>query len=246
MITGRLLDAAKGKPTSGTVIIHEANIMVNADSNGRFNFSLPGGVFSFKAIGPGTAATNLEIKVDRDLSMDIELFEKTVELDEVTISTTHPDVNVVSLQPGALTLEIAELKKIPAFLGEVDISRAVIALPGVSTVGEGSTGFNVRGGSIDQNLILMDGIPVFNSSHLLGFFSIFNPDLVHDFTLNKGPIPADKGGRVSSVLSVNQKGPDKESLGLSASVGPLNSKLFLNIPFSVSIRPISGSIKSGS
>ncbi len=229
-VTGRLLDAVTGKPLPGTIMVNEENVLVNADSDGNFSLSLPRGSFAVKAIGPGTVASNLELTVDGNIAIEIELFEKTVELEEVTISTAHPDVNVVSVQPGASTLEVSDLKKIPAFLGEIDISRAVISLPGVSTVGEGSTGFNVRGGSIDQNLILMDGMPLFNSAHLLGFFSIFNPDLLSDFTLYKGLIPVDRGGRASSVLSVKQRGPNKESLGLNTSVGPLNSKIFLDLP----------------
>lgn len=230
-VRGRLLDASTGaKISNGTIIVDEVEMLVNTDSSGYFEFTLPTGRYAVKAIGPGTLTSNFDLEVDRDVNVNIELFERTVELDEIIISVSNPEANVVSLEPGSLRLEISELKEMPAFLGEVDVTRAVISLPGVSSVGEGATGFNVRGGNIDQNLILMDGIPLFNSSHLLGFFSAFNPDLIRDFTLYKGLIPADKGGRISSVLEVNQKGPNKSSVGVGASVGPLNSKLFLDVP----------------
>ena len=242
-VQGYLIDAQSGSHLRGTLIIPESNMLINTDEQGYFTFTLPEGSYSLKALGQGTFESNLELNLEGDRSINIELFEKTVQLDEVVVSTKVQDVNVVNLQPGALTLEIEDLKKIPALLGEIDVSRAVIALPGVSTVGEGATGFNVRGGNIDQNLILMDGMTLFNSSHLLGFFSAFNPDVLRDFTLYKGLIPADKGGRVSSVLEVNQKGANPDAFGFSASVGPLNSKLYMNIPiieestgFSIGIR----------
>ena len=230
-VEGYLVDAQSGKRIeSGSLIIQGMNMLINTNASGYYQFELPRGTYSVKALGQGTFESNFELTLESDQRLDIELFEKTVELEEVVISTEVQDVNVINLQPGSLTLEIDELKKIPALLGEVDVSRAVIALPGVSSVGEGATGFNVRGGDIDQNLILMDGMTLFNSSHLLGFFSAFNPDMLRDFTLYKGLIPAAKGGRVSSVLDVNQKGVNNESLGFSASVGPLNSKLYLNLP----------------
>lgn len=230
-VKGQLIDAHSGKSINGgSIIIPEANILINADSTGSFEFDLLPGIYSLKALGQGTFESNVELVLENDRILNIELFEKTVELDEVVISTTVRDVNVINLQPGSLTLEINDIKKIPAFLGEIDVSRAVISLPGVTTVGEGATGFNVRGGNIDQNLILLDGMSLFNSSHLLGFFSAFNPDLLRDFTLYKGLIPADKGGRISSVLDVNQKGANNESFGFGASIGPLNSKLYVNVP----------------
>ena len=115
-------------------------------------------------------------------------------------------------------------------MGETDISRIILSLPGVQTVGEGASGFSVRGGAIDQNLILMDGVPLYNSSHLLGFFSIFNPDLVNDFTVYKGNIPAQYGGKLSSVVSVDIKNPRPDKLRISGGVGPVSNKAFANIP----------------
>ena len=230
-VKGRLVDAQTGAGiSSGTVMVAEANVLVNSDPSGYFELTLPAGNHSLKALGQGTFESNLELRLDGDQELNIELFEKTVQLDEVVVSTSVQDVNVVNLQPGSTTLGIEEISRVPALLGEVDISRAVISLPGVSTVGEGATGFNVRGGNIDQNLILMNGMSLFNSAHLLGFFSVFNPDILNDFTLYKGLIPADKGGRISSVLDVKLKGASSELVDLSASVGPINSKLFVNLP----------------
>jgi len=242
-VGGRLVDSRSGRPiANGTVIVNEMEVGATTDSSGFYQMELPPGRYSVKAIGPGTLASNLDLLVDGEVNLDIELFEKTVELAEIVISDVNPEVNLLNLQPGSLTMEITELKQIPAFLGEVDISRAVISLPGVTSVGEGATGFNVRGGTIDQNLVLMDGMPLFNSSHMLGFFSAFNPDLVGDFTLYKGLIPSHLGGRVSSVLQVDQKGPNKSELDASVSLGPVNSKLLLDIPLK---KNVSGLVVGG-
>ncbi|TRX62202.1 TonB-dependent receptor [Fulvivirga sp. M361] len=229
--SGQLKDAIKGdKINAGTIFIDPANVILNTNSSGYFECQLDEGIYNIKVIGLGTYENNFELSLYDDVNLEIELFEKTVELEEVVITSKSPEVNLISLRPGSFEFDLNTLKSIPTFLGELDISRAVITLPGVSTVGEGASGFNVRGGSIDQNLILMDGAPLYNSSHLLGFFSIFNPDLIKDFTLYKGLIPADKGGRISSVLEVNQKVPNKEKLGFNAGIGPVSSRVFLDMP----------------
>lgn len=237
-VQGRLVDAQTGAGiNSGSIIISKANVLLNTDPSGYFELELPAGNYSLKALGQGTFETNMELLLNSDQQLNIELFEKTIQLEEVVVSTKVQDVNVVNLQPGSTTLGIEEISRVPALLGEVDVSRSVIALPGVSTVGEGATGFNVRGGNIDQNLILMNGMSLFNSSHLLGFFSVFNPDLLSDFTLYKGLIPADKGGRISSVLDVKLKGASSDFFDVSASIGPINSKLYANLPV---VKQVSG------
>src|SRR5690606_1497293 len=136
------------------------------------------------------------IKVYRDQELDVTLFESVSELDLVTVTDRAIDANVMSTLPGATRMPMEELKLLPPLLGEVDVVKSMLLLPGVSTVGDGASGFNVRGGGVDQNLMLMDGAPVFNPSHMFGFFSIFNQDAVKDATLYKGDIPAEYGGRL--------------------------------------------------
>ena len=121
-------------------------------------------------------------------------------------------------------------EKIPAFLGEVDVIKSIQLLPGVSTVGEGASGFNVRGGSVGQNLVLLDDAPVYNSSHLLGFFSVFNPDAVKDVKLYKGGIPARYGGRLSSILDIKMKEGNIKEPGIQGGVGTIFSRLTVEAP----------------
>ncbi|MEM9024674.1 MAG: TonB-dependent receptor plug domain-containing protein, partial [Bacteroidota bacterium] len=127
-------------------------------------------------------------------------------------------------------MDIKTMEKLPAFLGEVDVIKSIQVLPGVSSVGEGSSGFNVRGGSVGQNLVLLDEAPVYNSSHLLGFFSVFNPDAVKDVTLIKGGIPARYGGRIASILDVRMKEGNSKKLAAQGGVGTIFSRLAIEGP----------------
>jgi len=131
--------------------------------------------------------------------------EEAALLEEVVVTAETEDNNVRNTEMSVNTLNLNTISKLPALLGEVDVIRSIQLLPGVSTVGEGATGFNVRGGGVDQNLVLLDEAPVYNSSHLFGFFSVFNPDAVKDVKLYKGGIPAQYGGRLSSILDVRMK-----------------------------------------
>jgi hypothetical protein len=162
--------------------------------------------------------------------LNIELFEKNRQLEEIIVTASELNENLTSIDVGKVQLSKDFFRKSPTFLGELDIHRIIISLPGVQSVGEGTSDFNVRGGNRDQNLILMDDIPIYNSSHLLGFFSVFNPDLVSSFTLYKGSIPANYGGRLSSVLSVNLKNPTSTNFQLEGGVGFVSNRLNLNIP----------------
>jgi len=230
-VTGRIIDAVSGDYIPYAVLfIEELNESFSADANGNFSILLPDGLYSIKVSSLGNFENNFDISLRNDLRMEIELYKKTIQLDEVTITYQNLDHNLKSLEASSIEMNIDAIKKIPAFLGEVDINRVMVSLPGVTTVGEGATGFNVRGGNIDQNLILFDGIPIYNTGHLLGFFSVFNADMISDFKLHKGNIPSNYGGRISSVLHVNQKIPNKEKFKFSTSIGPINSKLFFDIP----------------
>lgn len=162
--------------------------------------------------------------------LNIELFEKNRQLEEIIVTASELNENLTSIDVGKIKLSKDFFRKSPSFLGELNIHRVLVSLPGVQSVGEGTADFNVRGGNRDQNLILMDDIPIYNSSHLLGFFTVFNPDLVSSFTLYKGSIPANYGGRLSSVLSVNLKNPTSTNFKLEGGIGFVSNRLNLNIP----------------
>ncbi|WP_375438252.1 TonB-dependent receptor plug domain-containing protein [uncultured Hymenobacter sp.] len=152
------------------------------------------------------------------------------QIGEVVVRGRQPEDNVQSTEMGTTRLDMKTIKLVPALLGEVDVIRTILLLPGVSTVGEGAAGFNVRGGGIDQNLILLDDAPVMSGSHLFGLFSVFNPDAVSDVKLVKGGIPAQYGGRLSSLLDVRLKNGSTEKFGVTGGLGTISSRLALEGP----------------
>ena len=171
-----------------------------------------------------------KVTIDQDIKLDMEIGVESQELQEVVISSEAANANVSSTEISVNKLDIGTIKKVPTLLGEVEILRSIQLLPGVSSVGEGATGFNVRGGSIDQNLVLLDEAPVYNSSHLFGFFSVFNPDAVKDVKLYKGGIPARYGGRLSSILDVRMKEGNNKNLAINGGIGAIFSRLSVEAP----------------
>lgn len=168
-------------------------------------------------------------KYSNQQNIDIQMSEEDSELDEIVINGSI-DRNVKEVQMSVNKLDIAVIQKLPSFLGEKDLIKSIQLLPGVTTVGEGASGFNVRGGSIDQNLILMDEAPIYNSSHLFGFFSVFNPDAVKNAELYKGGIPARFGGRLSSILNVGLKDGSDTDLEVNGGIGTIFSRLSIEAP----------------
>lgn len=156
--------------------------------------------------------------------------EDVKQLSEITVRAKGEVSNLKSASMGIERLSIKSIKKIPPMMGEVDVIKSIITLPGISSVGEGAGGINVRGGSVGQNLVLLDGAPIYFTSHLFGFFSVFNQDVVEGVTLYKGSIPARYGGRISSVLAVETQDPIKDSLIVSGGVGLISSRLTLQTP----------------
>lgn len=166
----------------------------------------------------------------KDDALDVRLFQTSKELEGVTVTAERINENVVSQISGVERLSIETIKTIPTFMGEVDPIRSLTTLPGVSTAGELASGFNVRGGESGQNLVLQDGATIYNPSHLFGFFSAFNPDMVSDITLYKGAGPASFGSRISSVLNVALKKGDATKHSVSGGVGPVTSRLSVQGP----------------
>lgn len=232
-ITGTVREANSGEPILGaSVLLPELELGTVTDINGHYSLQIPAGSYFLRV----KAVNNSEINEVRDFTQDgemnLDLFSKTLELEDVVITGRSADENISDARSGRVSMELESIRKLPALMGEPDISRIVQSLPGVQTVGEGARGFNIRGGNIDQNLVLMDGIPLFNSSHLLGFFSVFNPDLVSNFTVLKGSIPAEYGGKLSSVISVEMQNPSNDGVEIQGGVGPVSNKLSGNIPIS--------------
>jgi hypothetical protein len=230
-VIGYVKDIKNGEALIG-VTVYKKNSQIGTSTNayGFYSLTLPKGpdtlVFSF--VGYKTIMKSIDL--DANQSLSLEMGEEGTELDEVVISSEKEDQNVKSMEMSVAKLDIKQIQKMPALLGEVDIVKSIQLLPGVTTVGEGASGFNVRGGNIDQNLVLMDEAPVYNSSHLFGFFSIFNPDAVKDVKLIKGGIPSQYGGRASSVLDIRMKEGNSKKLEVNGGLGTIFSRLSIEAP----------------
>ncbi|WP_211093307.1 TonB-dependent receptor [Flammeovirga agarivorans] len=230
-ISGYVKDNSSGETLIGaSVYSAEAKAGVITNPYGFYSLTLPEGThnISFKFVGFQTF--NKEISLTANQKLNINLVSADVELAEVVVTGEREDANVADVQMSTQKMEIETILKIPALLGEVDVIKSIQLLPGVSTVGEGATGFNVRGGGVGQNLVLLDEAPVFNSSHLFGFFSVFNPDAVKDVKLIKGGIPAQYGGRLSSILDVRMKEGNSKQLKVQGGIGAIFSRLTVEAP----------------
>ncbi|QAA81191.1 TonB-dependent receptor [Aequorivita sp. H23M31] len=197
---------------------------------GFYSITLPRGQYEITISTLGFATQQFTIDLQENIKKNFTLSEDSQSLDEVLLEANPEKLNIRSTQMSANTLSSSTIKKIPVVLGEVDIIKSITLLPGVTSAGEGASGFNVRGGAADQNLILLDEATLYNSSHLFGFFSVFNPDAIKDLTLYKGGIPAQYGGRVSSVLDIYQKDGNNRNYHATGGIGLVASRLLLEGP----------------
>lgn len=230
-VSGYVRDALNGEELIGVnIVIPELKAGTSTNSYGYYAINAGDGTFeiSFQYIGYQTITRTIDIS--ENVVLDIEMQELTTELQAVDINSERLDKNVTSVEMSVTKLDAKDIQKIPQLLGETDIIRTLTLLPGITTVGEGANGFNVRGGNTDQNLILLDEAPVYNSSHLFGFFSIFNADAVKDVKLYKGGIPAEYGGRLSSVVDVRQKEGNSKKFGFNGGIGLLSSRVLVEGP----------------
>jgi ferric enterobactin receptor len=213
------------------ILVLETGFGTTTDTAGNYSMSLRQGTYSIIYSYNGFFKQEQKVKiVDQNISLNLSLDEKSETLEEVQISGNSAQQNVNRMETGVSKLSIKAIKKMPTLMGEADIIKSIMMLPGVSTVGEGATGFNVRGGSTDQNLILMDDAPIFNSSHLMGLFSIFNPDAVRGLTFYRGGVPAQYGGRTASVLNIDLKDANAQKLSVSGGFGLISSRLMVEAP----------------
>ncbi len=230
-ISGTISEADTGETLIGVnVIIPSLQTGTVTNQYGYYSITLPKGDYEIVYSSIGFASQKIQISLSENIKKDLELATDTESLDEVVIETDNERLDVRSSQMSANTLSTTTIKKIPVVLGEVDVIKAITLLPGVTSAGEGASGFNVRGGAADQNLILLDEATLYNSSHLFGFFSVFNPDAIKDLTLYKGGIPARYGGRISSVLDIYQKDGNKREYHASGGIGLVASRLLLEGP----------------
>jgi len=230
-ISGTITDALTGENLPGAVVYVEAlNLTATANAQGGYGLSIPVGTYAAEVRFLGYETFRQSIKVLSDDTWNLKIDPEAYELEEVVVQETDDDKNIRSAQIGLAKLSPKQIEQLPAFLGEADVIRSILTLPGVSTVGEGAGGFNVRGGNIDQNLIMQDEALIFNSSHVLGLFSVFNPDAIQEVTLYKGNIPAQYGGRLSSVLDVSLKDGNYETFTGKGGVGIVASRFVLEGP----------------
>ncbi|MBC7572358.1 MAG: carboxypeptidase-like regulatory domain-containing protein, partial [Spirosoma sp.] len=230
-LTGTVLNVQTDAPVAGaSVLILDTGIGTVTDSAGGFSLPLPKGNQTVQVSSQGFETQQPTVTARADLSLLFRLAERITLLRETTVTASMPGQNVSSNNVGVTMLSMRTLKQLPTLLGEVDVLRTVQFLPGVSNVGEASTGFNVRGGNADQNLILLDDAPVFNASHLLGFISVFNPDVVQDINFYRGSVPAQYGGRAASVLQTRLKEAKATKLGVLGGLGLLSSRLKIDAP----------------
>lgn len=230
-LSGNMKDAETGEDLIGsTVFVKELSKGTSANLYGFYSLTLPAGNYTIEFSYVGYESFIKKINLNKDMKINIELQVKNETLKEVVIEGEAKNKNVESVQMSTVDMKMETIKKIPALLGEVDVLRAIQLLPGVQSGGEGSTGFFVRGGSSDQNLILLDEAPVYNASHLLGFFSVFNQDAIKDAQLYKGGIPARYGSRLSSVLDVRMKEGNLKRFSASGGLGLISSRLTLEGP----------------
>lgn len=230
-VSGYLKDASSGENLIGaTIYIKELETGAATNFYGFYSVTISPGTYQFEFRYLGYNTLIQEVVLNSNERLDLELIPQGQQLEEVLIVAEPEDINVSGVQMSTNKLDIQSIQKLPTFFGEVDVLKSIQTLPGVTTVGEGTTGFNVRGGGVGQNLVLLDEAPVYNSSHLLGFFSVFNPDAVKDIQLIKGGIPARYGGRIASILDIRMKEGNNKKLTAQGGVGSIFSRLAIEGP----------------
>jgi hypothetical protein len=230
-ISGYLKDQESGEALiAANVFVEELKTGTASNLYGFYSLNLPSGTYTitFSYLGYATQSRKVELKKNTILNM--ELARKSQVLSEVTIQAEKGNYQVTKSEMSAISMEIENIRKMPALMGEVDVVKAIQLLPGVQAAAEGTSGFSVRGGGIDQNLVLLDEATVYNPSHLMGFFSVFNNDAVKDVKLYKGDIPASYGGRLSSVLDVRMKDGNMKKFSATGGIGTISSRLTLEGP----------------
>ena len=230
-VSGNITDSATGEDLIGaTVYAEESKMGTSANVYGFYTLTLPEGSYNLVVTFVGYERHTQRIDLTNDLRLNIKLTPNASELTEVVVTSEKRNANVSRAEMSVERISAQTLKRIPALMGEVDVIKAIQLLPGVQSASEGSSGFSVRGGSHDQNLIILDETTIYNASHLMGFFSVFNNDAIKDVKLYKGDIPASFGGRLASVLDVRTKDGNNQHFAATGGIGTISSRLTLEGP----------------
>ena len=230
-VYGRVIDAQTGQPLQGADIsVDFKKSGIVTDSAGRYRLYLPYGEFVMKVSHVGYNSYRTKFYIKQDLEINVELNDVTKQLEEVIVSSaaTKRDIQTPSL--GVTVLSLKGIKKLPTMMGEVDVIRSLQTLPGVSSVGEGANGLNIRGSNVDQNLIFIDDTPIFNPTHMFGLFSVFASDAIRDLELYKGGIPTRFGGRSAAVLDIKMIEPNTEKFKMQGGIGLVSNRIMAEIP----------------
>ncbi len=229
--SGQVKDAGNGELLIGATIFAKGiNLGTVSNEYGYFSLSLPPGNYEIDINYLGFEQVSKQIDLTKNRYLVIELKEFSESLQEVEITAERTDRNISSNEMSHVKLQAKSIKKIPAFMGEVDLVKAIQLLPGVQATAEGASGFSVRGGSPDQNLILLDEATVYNASHLMGFFSVFNNDAIKDVKIYKGDIPAAHGGRLASLLDVRMRDGNSKKIAVTGGIGTISTRLTIEGP----------------
>jgi hypothetical protein len=231
-VNGYIRDANTGEDLIGATVTIEGMQGNGSVTNayGFYSMTLPAGHYQVKAQFLGYMPQIQQLDLTQPVKIDFSLAEQVNQLDEVLVTGVRKDENITNTQMGLQKLDAKELKNIPVLFGEKDILKTIQLMPGIKSSGEGSSGFNVRGGAADQNLILLDEATVYNASHLMGFFSVFNSDAVKNISIYKGNEPSEYGGRLSSVLDIKMNDGNNQKFGVSGGIGLISSRLAIEGP----------------
>ncbi len=230
-LSGYLKDKASGEALiAATCYFPEISTGVISNSYGFYSITLPEGKYtaSFSYIGYETQTQVLNL--NENTQLNILMAEDAKQIEEIIVTSERKDRNVESIQMSMEKVSVKLVKKLPSFMGEVDVLKAITLLPGIQSGGEGSSGLYVRGGGPDENLLILDEAPVYNASHLMGFFSVFNSDAIKDIQVYKGGIPSEYGGKASSVIDIRMKDGNNQKFHADAGIGNISSRLTLQGP----------------
>ena len=230
-LSGYLRDKSSGEALIGaTAYIEELGTGVVSNTYGFYSITVDDGTYKVVYSYVGYEPQDRKITLNQNKELNIDLSEGTQEIDEVVVSGEKKDRNVQSINMSMTKLPVQMVKKLPSFMGEVDIIKSIQLLPGIQNGGEGSSGLYVRGGGPDENLMVLDEAPVYNASHLMGFFSVFNSDAIKDIQVYKGGIPAEYGGKASSVIDIRMKDGNSREFHTEGGIGNISSRLTVEGP----------------
>src|SRR5688500_3835018 len=228
-ISGTVTSKTKGETIIAATIKLGSHSTISNDY-GFYSITIDKAAYKIQVTAVGFQASVQDITIDKNLVLNVTLDDAVKDLDEVVVTSSSRDRSLSSPQMGVEKLSTKDIKYVPVLLGERDILKVVQLLPGVKSAGDGNSGFFVRGGAADQNLILLDEAPVYNASHLLGFFSTFNSDAIKDMTMYKTGMPAQYGGRLSSVLDIKMNEGNNQAYNVSGGIGLISTKLNVEGP----------------